>query len=73
MLSTLVAHFRPSLLVMSLRSAIASILFLMGLDDVLFDFLLRAAIGAASVLLLIAFVGFRLPKRAEVTRRHLRS
>jgi hypothetical protein len=72
MLASIPAHFRPSLLVMSLRSLAGSILFLMGLDDVLFEFLLRAAIGAASVLLLIAFVGVRLPKRAAVPRRHLR-
>ena len=45
----------------------------MGLDHVLVDFLARTATGAASVLLLILFVGLSMPRRATVTvRRTLR-
>ena len=45
----------------------------MGLDQVLIDFLMHAAAGAASVLLMILFVGISIPHRAPVTiRRTLR-
>jgi hypothetical protein len=45
----------------------------MGLDQVLIDFLMHAAAGAASVLLVILFVGISIPHRTPVTiRRTLR-
>jgi hypothetical protein len=45
----------------------------MGLDHVLVDFLARTATGAASVLLVILFVGLSIPRRAPVAiRRTLR-
>jgi len=45
----------------------------MGLDQVLIDFLTHAAAGAASVLLVILFVGISIPRRASITiRRTLR-
>jgi len=45
----------------------------MGLDHVLLDFLARTATGAASVLLVILFVGISIPRRAPITvRRNLR-
>jgi len=41
----------------------------MGLDQVLIVFLAHAAAGAASVLLIILFVGISIPHRAAVTIR----
>jgi hypothetical protein len=43
----------------------------MGLDHVLFDFLSRAAVGAATVLLVILAVGLGIPRRATVVIRRL--
>ncbi len=43
----------------------------MGLDHVLFDFLSRAAVGAATVLLVILAVGIGIPRRATVAIRRL--
>jgi len=59
--------------VTSPNARIRSILFPMGLDHVLLDFLARTATGAASVLLVILFVGISIPRRAPITvRRNLR-
>jgi hypothetical protein len=45
----------------------------MGLDHVFFDFLARAAVGAGTVLLVIMFVGIRIPRRTPaVIRRTIR-
>ena len=43
----------------------------MGLDHVLFDFLTNAAVGAATVLLLLFAVGVGMPRRAAVPIRRL--
>ncbi len=67
----LLANFRSSLLVTSLKAFYGSILVTMGLDHVLVDFLLRTAAGAASVLAVIAFVGIRIPKRSVIVARRL--
>jgi len=68
--SILTANFGPSLLVTSLKVAIRSILLSMGLDHVLIDFFAHAAAGAASVLVVIFFVGIGIPRRsAAVIRR----
>ena len=45
------------------------IIFAMGLHRVFADFFTPAAIGAASVLLIIVFVGLGMPKRSTVTIR----
>jgi len=58
-----------SLLVTSLKASVRSILLFMGLDHVLIDFLTRAAVGAASVFLVIMFAGLRIPRRAAVAVR----
>jgi hypothetical protein len=45
----------------------------MGLDQVLIDFLARAAVGAGAVLLVIVFVGIGIPRRsAAAIRRTIR-
>lgn len=41
----------------------------MGLDQVLVDFLMHAAAGAGSVLLIILFLGISIPQRTPVTIR----
>jgi len=43
----------------------------MGLDHVLFDFLSRAGVGAATVLLVILLAGVGIPRRAPVAIRRL--
>jgi len=59
--------------VTSRHAQIRSILFFMGLDHVLLDFLVRTATGAASVLLVILIVGVSIPRRTPiVVRRTLR-
>ena len=63
------ANFRPSLLVTSLKAVIRSILLSMGLDHVLVDFFAHAAAGAASVLVVIFFVGIGIPRRSSEYRR----
>ena len=63
------AHLRSGLLVTSLKAVTRSILISMGLDHVLIDFLTRAAVGAASVLLLILLVGAGIPRRSPVAMR----
>ena len=62
-------HLRHSLIVMSIKAFASSILALMGIDQVLLDFLLRAAVGAGAVLLVLAFVGIRIPRSSTVARR----
>ena len=65
------ANFRSTLPVTSLKALLRSILLFMGLDHVLIDFLLRAAVGAAGVLAVIAFVGIRMPKRSPIAARRI--
>lgn len=72
-LVTVTENFGCGLLVTSLKTLFRAILFCMGLDHVLIDFLARAAIGAGSVLLVIMFVGIGIPRRsAAVIRRTIR-
>jgi hypothetical protein len=66
---TLSSNFRCGLLVTSLKAIARAILISMGLDRVLIDFLASAAVGAATVLLVIVFVGIRIPRRAAVAVR----
>ena len=65
-------HLRTGTVVTSLKSLASSILFLMGVDQVLLDFLLRSAIGAGTVLLVLTFVGIGIPRSSPVTRRRSR-
>jgi hypothetical protein len=50
------------LLATSLKSFTRSFLFSLGLDHALIDFLALTALGAATVLLAILFVGIRIPR-----------
>lgn len=71
-LPLLTPNFSPLLDVISLYSPTHSILPSMGLDHVLLDFFSRAAAGAATVLLVIFFVGLGIPRRsaASIRRTH---
>lgn len=69
---TLRPNFRPLLAVTSLKVVFRSILSSMGLDHVLIEFVTNAAIGAATVLLVILFVGIGIPHRSTVTLRRTR-
>jgi len=72
-LVTLTENYRCSLLVISLKALLRSILISMGLDHVLIDFLASAAVGAGTVLLVILFVGIGIPRRSAVAiRRNIR-
>lgn len=53
------------LLLTSLKALTRSLLFALGIDHVLIDFLARAAIGAIAVLIAILFVGIRVPRRGR--------
>ncbi len=67
------SNFSASLLVTTLRPLVRSILFAMGLDQVVVDFLMCAGIGAATVLLVILCAGISIPGHAPVpVRRKLR-
>jgi len=45
----------------------------MGLSQVMIDFLQPVGVGVAAVLLLLAVVGYRLPRRsAMLARRHVK-
>jgi hypothetical protein len=48
----------------SLKSLTRSLLFSLGLDHALIDFLAHTAVGAATVLLAILFVAIRIPRRS---------
>jgi hypothetical protein len=61
-----IPNFRSSLGVTSLKALTHSILWSMGLDHTLVEFLVSAAVGAATVLLVIIFVGVGIPRRAPV-------
>ena len=63
--SNLIPNFRSSLGVTSLKAASHSILWSMGLDHTLIEFLVSAAVGAATVLLVIIFVGIGIPRRSS--------
>ena len=63
----------PSLfLLTSLKALTRSLLFALGIDHVLIDFLAHAAIGAGAVLLAILFVGIRVPRRYSSAIRDIR-
>jgi hypothetical protein len=64
-----IPNFRSSLGVTSLKALTGSILWSMGLDHTLVEFLVSAAVGAAMVLLVIIFVGVGIPRRAPVQIR----
>ena len=53
----------------SLKAFVRSVLFSLGVDHVLMDFLAHTAIGAATVLLAILFVGIRIPRRSKAAIR----
>jgi hypothetical protein len=53
------------LLETSLKSLTRSLLFSLGLDHALIDFLALTALGAATVLLAILFVGIGIPRRSR--------
>ncbi len=61
-----IPNFRSSLGVTSLQAVAHSILWTMDLDHTLVEFLVSAAFGAATVLLVIIFVGVGIPRRAPV-------
>ena len=71
-ISNCLPNFRPSLGVTSLKAVMGSILWSMGLDHTLIEFLVSAAVGAATVLLVIIFVGVGIPRRAPVGIRRQR-
>ncbi len=52
-------------LLTSLKTLARSLLFALGIDLIVIDFLTRAAIGAIAVLLAILFVGIRVPRRGR--------
>jgi len=60
------------LLLTSLKALTRSLLFALGIDQVLVDFLAHAAIGAGTVLLAILFVGIRVPRRCSSAIRDTR-
>jgi hypothetical protein len=70
--SNCIPNFRSSLGVTSLKAVTGSILWSMGLDHTLIEFLVSAAVGAAMVLLVIIFVGVGIPRRAPVGIRRQR-
>ena len=53
----------------SIKAFARSVLFSLGVDHVLMDFLAHTAIGAATVLLAILFVGIRIPRRSKAAIR----
>jgi hypothetical protein len=71
-MSNCIPNFRSSLAVTSLKAVTHSILWSMGLDHTLIEFLVSAAVGAAMVLLVIIFVGVGIPRRAPVGIRRQR-
>jgi hypothetical protein len=68
-ISNCASNFRSSLGVTSLKAATRFILGSMGLDHTLIEFLVSAAVGAATVLLVIIFVGVGIPRRSPVRIR----
>ena len=62
-------NFSPFLPVISLPAPFGSILRFMGLDHVLLDFFSHAAAGAATVLLVIFFIGLGIPRRSTAPVR----
>lgn len=68
-LTILAVHGGRSLLVTSLRGLARIILVSMGIDHVLADFLVSAAVGAGTVLLIIMAVGIGIPRRTAVAIR----
>jgi hypothetical protein len=53
----------------SIKAFARSVLFSLGVDHVLMDFLAHTAIGAATVLLALLFVGIRIPRRSKAAIR----
>jgi hypothetical protein len=56
------------LLATSVKAAARSLLFSLGMDHSLIDFLANTAVGAATVFLAILFVAFRVPRRRSAPR-----
>jgi hypothetical protein len=56
------------LLATSLKAATRSLLLTLGIDHALLDFLANTAVGAATVLLVILVVAFRIPRRRSALR-----
>jgi hypothetical protein len=59
-------------LLTSLKPSTRSLLFALGIDLALIDFLAHAAIGVGAVLLAILFGGIRVPRRCSSAIRHTR-
>jgi hypothetical protein len=59
-------------LLTSLKASTRSLLFPLGIDLALIDFLAHAAIGAGTVLLAILFVSIRVPRRFSSASRDTR-
>ena len=59
-------------LLTSVKALPRSLLFALGIDHVLIDFLAHAAIGVGAVLLAILFGGIRVPRRCSSAIRHTR-
>jgi hypothetical protein len=59
-------------LLTSLKASTRSLLFALGIDHALIDFLAHAAIGAIAVLVAILFVGIRAPRRCSSATRDTR-
>jgi len=49
----------------SVKAFVRSVLFSVGMDHLLMDFLAHSAIGAATVLLAVLFAGIRIPRRSR--------
>lgn len=60
--------FAP-ILATSAKAFVRSLLFSLGVDHALMDFLAHTAVGAATVLLAILFVGVRIPRRSKTAIR----
>ncbi len=55
------------LLATSLKAVTRSLLLSLGMDHALIDFLIHTAVGAATVLFAILFVGIRVPRRRSAS------
>ena len=65
--------FTPNpLLATYLKAFARSVLFSLGLDHVLIDFLANAAVGTVTVLIVIFFVALRIPRRSTRSAPQIR-
>ena len=58
-----------ALLATSIKAFARSVLFSLGVDHALIDFLSEVAIGAGTVLLTVVFAGIRIPCRSKTAIR----